>query len=388
MNKNMNLKAFEMPDDILTDDAFDYPEGAKPVAAPLFQTSLFTFPDVESLEKAINDETEHYLYSRGNNPTVKLVEAKIAALEGGEQAKLLSSGAAAIASAILSSVRQGDHIVCSNEAYSWARYISSSYLERFGVTVSFVDASDTAAVEQAINKRTKVLYLESPSSLFLRIQDLRTLSKLAQSYGITTIVDNTWATPLYQNPLKMGIDLVVHSASKYLGGHSDLVGGVVVGSAEKISHLFKSEYLPIGQVPDPFQAWLIQRGMRTLHLRVAHHYQAALKVCDYLYNHSKVLEINYPMHHESPWFDLASKQMSGGSGLLSIRLKATDREKIQKAVNGLSRFRIGVSWGGYESLVFPMLVSKGGDPSMLRLHIGLESVESLINDLDKMLYGI
>ena len=378
------MKETAYPADILTDDAFDYPDCEKPVAAPLFQTSLFVFPRVEDLENAIADEASSFLYSRGNNPTVRLVEERVAALEGAEQAKLLSSGAAAIASSILSCVKQGDHIICSDEAYTWARYISSTYLERFGVTVTFVDATDISAVERAITDRTKVLYLESPSSLFLRIQDLGALADLAKSHGITTIVDNTWATPLYQNPLKMGIDLVVHSASKYLGGHSDIVGGVVAGSAERIQHIFNSEFLPIGQVPDPHQAWLIQRGMRTLHIRLAHHYASALKVCDFLYDHSKVAEVNYPMHPKSPWYDLACRQMSGGSGLLSLRLKSDDRERIFNAVNGFKRFRIGVSWGGYESLVYPAGVGKGGDPSVLRLNIGLESLETLIEDIDRI----
>ena len=379
----MDLNGLPLPEDILTDDRFDYPDWARPVSAPLYQTSLFTYPTVEALEKAVADEAASFLYSRGNNPTVKLVEERVAALEGGERAKLLSSGASAIAAAILSNVKQGDHIVCSNEAYSWARYICGTYLERFGITATFVDASDTGAVERAITEKTKVLYLESPSSLFLRVQDLRSLAELARVRDITTIVDNTWATPLFQNPLEMGIDLVVHSASKYLGGHSDLVGGVVIGSAERILRLFKSEFLPMGQVPDPFQAWLIQRGMRTLHLRVAQHYKSALEMCDFLYAHGKVAEVNYPMHRNSPWYKLASRQMSGGTGLLSVRLKSKDRGKIFEAVNRLSRFRIGVSWGGYESLVFPLGVSEGGDPSLLRLNLGLESISSLIDDIDQ-----
>jgi len=376
------------PENILTDDTYDFPATERPVAAPLYQTSLFSFPDAESLERAMLDETANCLYSRGNNPTVNLVEKRIAALEGGEQAKLLSSGASAIAAAILSCVRQGDHIVCANEAYGWARYISGTYLERFGVTATFVDASDPQAVEGAITDKTRVLYLESPSSLMLRVQDLRALAQLAKARGITTIADNTWATPLYQNPLKMGIDLVVHSVSKYLGGHSDLVGGVVIGSAERIQHLFRTEFLPIGQVPDPFQAWLIQRGMRTLHLRLAQHYKAALQVCDFLYGHGKVAEVNYPMHPASPWYELASAQMTGGSGLLSLRMKSDNKEKIFQAVNSLSHFRIGVSWGGYESLVFPAAAGKGGDPSLIRLHIGLESVESLIKDLDRAFQSV
>ncbi|NCC14648.1 MAG: aminotransferase class I/II-fold pyridoxal phosphate-dependent enzyme, partial [Spirochaetia bacterium] len=348
--------------DIVTDDTYEFLQVERPVAAPLYQTSLFTFPTVQALRQALSDELSTHLYSRGNNPTVELVEQRIAALERGERAKLFSAGVAAIASSILSCVGQGDHIVCSSDAYTWAKYISNIYLKRFGVTTTFVDATNIEEVERAIQPNTKVLYLESPGTLYLRVQDLLSLAKLAQSHGITTIVDNTWATPLYQNPLAMGIDLVVHSASKYLGGHSDIIGGVVVGSNALVEKIIRTEFLPIGHVPDPFQAWLIQRGMRTLHVRLPYHYQSALTVCDYLYDHPAVQQVFYPMHPKSPDYQLASSQMKGGCGLLSLKLKSTDRSSIEEAVNSLKAFRIGVSWGGYESLVFPPLATKDGDP--------------------------
>jgi len=369
--------------DILTDDRYSFSDNERPVSAPLYQTSLFTFPNVESLREAIKDESLTHLYTRGNNPTVELVELRIAKLEGGEQAKLFSSGVAAIASSILSFVQQGDHIVCANDAYTWAKYICGTYLARFGVTVTFVDATDVKAVERAVQKNTKVLYLESPGSLLLRVQDLRALAALAKVHGIRTVVDNTWATPLYQNPLAFGIDLVVHSASKYLGGHSDVIGGAVIGSHELVERIFKTEFLPIGHVPDPFQAWLIQRGMRTMHVRLPYHYASALSVCDYLYGNEKIAEVYYPMHPKSEWHGLASSQMSGGSGLLSLKVKSTDVAGIQRAVDRLKAFRIGVSWGGYESLVFPSLVTRDGDPSIMRLHVGLEKTETLIRDLDQ-----
>ncbi len=369
--------------DILTDDTYSFSAVERPVAAPLYQTSLFTFPNVEALRGAIRDESSTHLYTRGNNPTVELVEDRLAKLEGGERAKLFSSGAAAIAASILSCVKQGDHIVCANDAYTWAKYISGTYLERFGVTVTFVDATSLDEVERAIRPNTRVLYLESPGTLLLRVQDLRALAGLAKARGITTIVDNTWATPLYQNPLSFGIDLVLHSASKYLGGHSDVIGGAVVGNSERMEKIFKTEFLPIGHVPDPFQAWLIQRGMRTLHVRLPYHYASALAVCDYLYDSPKIACVNYPMHPKSEWYALASSQMSGGCGLLSVKVKSRDAAKIEQAVDRLKFFRIGVSWGGYESLVFPSLVGKDGDPSVLRLHVGLEESETLIEDLDR-----
>lgn len=369
--------------DIVTHDRFEYPELEKPTSVPLFQTSLFTFPDVASLRDALADERSTHLYSRGNNPTVEAVEEKIAALERGECAKLFSSGVAAIASAILSNVRSGDHIVIAHDSYTWARYISTTYLERFGVEATQVDATDVGAVERAIKPNTRVLYLESPGSLHLRVQDLPALAALAKGRAITTIVDNTWATPLYQNPLSFGIDLVVHSASKYLGGHSDVIGGVVIGTKERIDHIFRTEFLPIGHVPDPFQAWLIHRGMRTLHVRLAYHYQSALTLCDFLDSHPAVERLYYPMYPKSDEYALASSQMRGGSGLLSLRLKSRDRAKIEEAVNTFEHFRIGVSWGGYESLVFAPVATATGDPSMLRLHAGLEDPQTLIDDLDR-----
>lgn len=371
-----------LPADIVTSDDYEFSQPERPVSAPLYQTSLFTYPTVEALRDGIKDEYSTHLYSRGNNPTVEQVEGRIARLEKGEKAKLFSAGVSAIAATILSNVKAGDHIICSNEAYTWAKYISSTYLGRFGVSVSFVDTTDYDAVVSAIRHDTKLLYLESPSSSFLRVTDLPAMAKLAKQHDITTIVDNTWATPLYQNPLEMGIDLVVHSASKYLGGHSDIVGGCAIGDVKRMETIFKTEFLPMGTVPDPFQAWLIQRGMRTLHVRVPYHYHAALEVCDFLYDHPKVEQVNYPMHPRNEWYHLASSQMSGGSGLLSLRLRERDPEKVANAVNHLEMFRIGVSWGGYESLVFPSLVS-GGDPSMLRLHVGLEDTSSLLADLEQ-----
>ena len=368
--------------DILTDDTYEFPLLERPVSAPIYQTSLFTFPSVQDLRKALEDELATHLYSRGNNPTVELVQQRIAALEGGERAKLFSSGVAAIASSILSCVKEGDHIICCNDAYTWAKYICTTYLKRFGVSATFVDAHNLLEVEQAVKSNTKVLYLESPGTLYMKVQNLRMLANLAKTHKITTIVDNTWATPLYQNPLSMGIDLVVHSASKYLGGHSDIIGGAVVGNKSMVEHITRSEFLPIGHVPDPLQAWLIQRGMRTLHVRLAYHYQSALRVCDYLYEHPSIEEVFYPMHPRSPEYALASSQMSGGSGLLAFKVKSRNREKIESMVNALTKFRIGVSWGGYESLVFPVLATKEGDVSTIRLHIGLEDTQTLLDDLD------
>ncbi|WP_428769463.1 aminotransferase class I/II-fold pyridoxal phosphate-dependent enzyme [Treponema sp. HNW] len=372
-------------EDIITDDDFSFPSMERPVSMPLFQNSLFCFNSTDDLQKAIGNEFCSHLYSRGNNPTVEQVEKRIAMAEKGERAKLFASGVAAISAAVLSQVKSGDHIICSDCAYSWTKYMCSVYLQRFNVSVTFVNTRDIDAVKKAVCKNTKVLYIESPGSLFMSVSDIKALVEICKNNSIFSIIDNTWATPVFQNPLTLGMDAVVHSASKYLGGHSDIVGGCVISNTKTIEHIFKTEFLPTGAVPDPFQAWLIQRGMRTLKIRLDYHHKAALAVCDYLYTKNEVEKIYYPMHPKSPDYNLASSQMSGGCGLLSIKLKTGDEEKIKKAVDGLKMFRIGVSWGGYESLVLPLLATNG-DPSLLRLHIGLENTDSLIEDLDKALF--
>lgn len=367
---------------VLTKDE-PYKGTSSPMAPPIYQTSLFTFPDVKSIENAMEDELNSNLYSRGNNPTVQEVEKKVAFLEKADKAKLMSAGVSAIAASIMGFVKHGDHIICTNDSYGWAQYICGTYLSRFGVEVSFIDGCNLEELKKTIRRNTKLIYLESPSSITFRVLDLRKIATIAQDNNLKTVIDNTWATPLFQNPIEFGIDLVVHSASKYLGGHSDIIGGIVVGSNADISHIFNTEFLPLGTVPDPFQAWLILRGMRTLRVRLAEHHKTAMHITDFLNEHKAVERVFYPMHPSHDQYELAKEQMSGGPGLLSIKLKDKDPSHISTMVESLKNFHIGVSWGGYESLVFPVLATKKGDPSMVRLHLGLEEPELLIADLDQ-----
>lgn len=365
-----------------------YAGTSSPMAPPIYQTSLFTFPDVKSIEDAMADELNSNLYTRGNNPTVQEVEKKVAFLEKTDKAKLMSAGVSAIAASIMGFVKQGDHIICTNDSYGWAQYICSTYLSRFGVEVSFIDGCNLEELKNSIRPNTKLIYLESPSSITFRVLDLRKIAAIAQDNDLKTIIDNTWATPLYQNPIEFGIDLVVHSASKYLGGHSDIIGGIVAGNSADIDHIFNTEFLPLGTVPDPFQAWLILRGMRTLRVRLAEHHSTALKLTDFLNNHKAVEKVFYPMHPSHDQYELAREQMSGGPGLLSIKMADKDPSHITAMVESLKNFHIGVSWGGYESLVFPVLATKKGDPSMVRLHLGLEEPELLMEDLDQAFHQL
>ncbi len=365
------------------------------VAPPIFQTSIFCFDSYEAFHEALMKESEHYIYTRGNNPTVNLCEQKIAALEHTERAKLLSSGVAGISTAVMSLMQQGDHAVCIRSAYSWARYMFNTYLARFGIETTFVEGNTIEEFEQAIRPNTKVIYLESPATFTFTLQPLRQVAELAKKHGIKTIIDNTWATPLFQNPADMGIDLVVHSASKYLGGNSDVVGGVVCGSDEDIIRIFNTEFMMQGQVPDPFSAWLILRNLRTLHLRMPVHYRNALGLAEWLEARDDVECVNYPLLPSFPQYELAKEQMRGGSGLFSFRLKTRDLEKVKAVTNRLKYFKLAVSWGGYESLFEPTaLVYKNDEEipddriSLIRVHAGLEDLDLLKNDLGQALDSV
>lgn len=358
------------------------------VSPPIFQTSIFSFDSFESFQAALANEAEHFLYSRGNNPTVNLCEQKLAALEHAERAKLVSSGVAAISCAIMAFLQQGDHAVCVRSAYDWTGYILRTYLSRFGIEVTFVDGGTIEEFEQAIKPNTKLIYLESPATFTFTLQPLKQVVELARAYHLKTIIDNTWATPIFQNPIDLGIDLVVHSASKYLGGHSDLIAGVICGSNEDVTRIFNTEFLPMGPAPDPYMAWLILRGIRTLHLRMPVHYRNALGLAEFLEKRDDVESVNYPLLPSFPQYQLAREQLRGGSGLFSFRLKTRDREKVKQVTNAVRYFKRAVSWGGYESLFFPSLVKFADDApvpdervSLIRVHAGLEDLEMLKADL-------
>lgn len=358
------------------------------VVPPIIQSSIFCFNSFEQFRDAVADEAHHYIYSRGNNPTVDLCEKKIAALEHGERAKLVSSGVAAIFSAVTPWLMSGDHVVCIQDCYAWTRYIFTEYLSRFGVTVTFVEGCNIEDFENAIKPNTKLIYLESPATFTFKLQPLEMVAKFAKKHSIKTVIDNTWSTPLFQNPLDFGIDLVVHSTTKYFGGNSDLVGGVVVGNNEDITNIFNKQFLPTGPVPDPFMAWLILRNLRNLAVRMPVHYKNALGLAEWLENKEEVESVLYPLLPSFPQYELAKKQLRGGSGLFSVRLKTRILDKVIKFTNHLKYFKIACSWGGYESLIDPSGINyPKGTPipddrvSLIRFHAGLEDLDLLKEDL-------
>ncbi|MDN5341446.1 MAG: hypothetical protein PWP28_321 [Oceanotoga sp.] len=365
----------------------DFPFGA--VNPPIYQTSIFCYKNFQDFKKAISDEPNNYIYSRGNNPTVNLLEEKIAKLEHGERAKLVSSGISAITNSILSFLKSGDHIVCVKDSYSWTKNLLEKYLPRFGVTHTYVEGTNTQEIIDAVKENTKIIYLESPTTFTFKLQNLKEISDFAKSKNIKTIIDNTWATPIYQNPIDYGIDIVVHSASKYLGGNSDVVAGIIIGKEQDIRHIFQTEFQNIGTVPDPFMAWLILRGIRTLHIRLEKHYENALKIMNFLKQHPKIENVLYPFDPDFPQYELAKKQMKGGSGLMSFKLKTNKIEKVIEFTNRINYFKRAVSWGGYESLIMPYAVTTDNISQellpLIRIHIGLEDPQLLINDLDEAL---
>ncbi|MEW6467748.1 MAG: aminotransferase class I/II-fold pyridoxal phosphate-dependent enzyme [Bacteroidota bacterium] len=363
------------------------------VAPPLFQTSNFCFPDVKTMREKLCREMENPFYTRGYNPTVAALRKKLAALEGAEDALVFASGSGAIASAVMSVVKGGDHVICVQKPYSWTGNLLSKYLVRYGVEHSFIDGGATENFSKAIKPNTRLIYLESPNSLTFELQDIEAVARLAKAKGIVTMIDNSYNTPVNQNPIKMGVDLVLHSASKYLNGHSDVVAGVVCSTRERILKMMSEEYMTLGGIISPHDAWLMMRGLRTLELRVNRSAESAKKVADFLASHPKVEKLLYPFAKDNPQLELAKKQMKQGGGLLTILLKAKGEAEIERFCDSLQMFLLATSWGGHESLCFPMCAlaqsrsfeSKPMPWNMVRLYIGLEDPQALIADLEQAL---
>ena len=362
------------------------------VAPPIFQTTNFCFKTVAEMRQKLTKELETPFYTRGYNPTVATLRKKLAALEKTEDALVFSSGSAAVAAAVMSVVKAGDHVVCVQKPYSWTNNLLTKYLAKYGVTHTFVSGGEAADFEKAIQPNTKLIYLESPNSLTFEMQNITEIAALAKRKNITTIVDNSYNSPINQNPATMGIDLVVHSGTKYINGHSDVVCGVVCGSHERIMKMMAEEYMTIGSCISAHDAGLILRGLRTIELRVNQSATSAKKVSDFLENHPKIKQLNYPFASKNPQLELAKKQMKQGGGLLSIVIDAKDEAGIERFCDNLKRFVMATSWGGYESLLFPLCAlaaSKSFENplpwNMVRLYIGLEDADLLIEDLKQAL---
>lgn len=360
------------------------------VSPPIILSSNFCFNSVEDMRGKLKYELETPFYTRGFNPTVGILRQKIAALEGTEDALVFASGSGAIAAAVMSSIKGGEHAVCVAKPYSWTNNLLSKYLAKYGVEVTFVEGGRAEDFEKAIQPNTKLIYLESPNSLTFELQDISAICSMAKKRDITTILDNSYNSPLNQQPHSMGVDIVVHSATKYLNGHSDIVAGVVASSKVRIMKMLAEEYMTIGAIISAHDAWLMIRGLRTLELRVNRSSSTAQYLAEWLEQHPKVDKINYPYLKSNPSFELAKKQMKQGGGLISVQLKAKDIATVEVFCNSLQTFLLATSWGGHESLCFPTCAliqsasfSKPLPFNLIRLYIGLEDPAYLKADLEK-----
>jgi cystathionine beta-lyase/cystathionine gamma-synthase len=381
---------------ILNELAEDRENYFNAVSPPIMQTSNFAFKKVEDLQKAFEDEMGGYLYSRGLNPTVEILRKKLAALDGAEDCLVFNSGAAAIFAGILANVKGGDHIVSVKTPYTWAQRMFDVVLPRFGVSTTYIDGTKIENWQSATQANTTFYYLESPNSWDFDLQDIRAVAAVARSRHIISFIDNSYCTPIHQNVIEMGIDLAMQTATKYIGGHSDTLGGVLSGSHSMIKKIFDSEYLNIGSGIQPFNAWLLIRGLRTLAIRLERINRSTHQLVQYLKQHPNTESIIFPFDESFPQYLLAKQQMKDAGGLLTFILKTRKREDIIRFCESLKHFMMAVSWGGHESLVLPKCASirsadfepANAEHRSIRMYVGLEDPAYLISDLDQAMAAL
>lgn len=388
----------DMNEDLLslthTGDEYDKYLGA--VVPPVFLNSLHVFKTYEEYSNVDVFQEDNYIYGRDSNPTVHIVERKIAALEHGARAVVFSSGMAAASSAIMATCKAGSHIICLRDVYQPVkRFLNNVCIPNLNMTVTYLTGLDLQELEDAIRPETSLIILESPATFVFTVVDLRAIAQIAKRHGVKTYIDNTYCTPLYQKPLDFGIDISMHTLSKYLGGHSDIIGGVIVSKDEDLMRKCMSQMREwFGGILGPMEAWLVMRGMRTLDARLSRHQETAMKVAQFLEDHPKVKKVNYTGLASHPQHDLIAKQQTGHSGLMSLELNASPEDAV-KFINNLRLFGKGCSWGGFESLALTPLYKCDDEElrfldmtesrGLIRLHCGLEGAENLIEDLSQAL---
>lgn len=374
--------------------------GTGALSTPIYQTSTFCFETVEEGMAKFSKQIPGYVYSRGGNPTNRALELKIAAIEKAEDCVCTASGMGAIGAVMVGLLRTGDHVLCDDTVYGGTSFVMRTNLEQFGIDVTFVDSSDPGTVEAAINERTKLIYFETPTNPTMKVTDIRKIADLVHPHGIKLVVDNTFAPPPIQYPIDLGADLVVHSITKYINGHGDVIGGAVAGSAELVA-LVKGKGVGriCGTPPAPFNSYLALRGMKTLAMRVERHCENALKVAEYMETVPLVKAVHYPGLKSHPFHELATRQMNGMyTGMLAFELQddihgMSSFEAGKKFVNALKIPAIAVSLGDPDTLVqHPASMTHAGVPKeareasgivdgLIRLSVGLEDAEDLIADL-------
>ncbi|MGB8113786.1 MAG: aminotransferase class I/II-fold pyridoxal phosphate-dependent enzyme [Candidatus Sulfotelmatobacter sp.] len=366
-----------------------------PLSTPICQTSTFEVTDNEEQLRATN--TDHF-YTRYGNPTNTVAEKTIARLEGMDAALTFASGMGAITTTIMALLKNGDHVVAQRDIYGGANKFLSQWLPKMGIETTFVDTTQYEQHERAIRANTKLLYLESPTNPTLRVVDFKRVASLAKQHGILSMIDSTFGTPMNQHPAEYGIDLVMHSGTKYLAGHSDLICGVVAGRQELIEKIWATR-TTLGNCMDPHASWMLVRGLKTLAVRVAQQNENAGRVADFLSEHAKVRSVNYPFLKCHPQYDIARQQMSGGGGMVSFEVDGTG-EDARRVSEDMRLFTLAPSLGSVESLVsLPVMTSHAMIPAeerakmgvteqLIRLSVGIENVDDLIADLEHALQAV
>ena len=370
--------------------ASDLRKKNRPLSTPTYQTSTFEVTDSEQQVRATHTDM---FYTRYGNPTHTVVENAVAELEGADAALLFASGMTAITTSILSLLKAGEHIVSQRDIYGGVNKFFTHWLPKLGIETTLVDSTDYAQHDRAMRPNTKVLYLESPTNPTLRVIDLKKVSAIAKQHHLISVIDSTFATPINQRPTEFGIDLVLHSGTKYFGGHSDLICGIAVGRRDLIDKIHETR-TTLGGNMDPHAAWLLLRGMKTLAVRVQRQNESALRIAQFLVKHPQVRRVNYPFLESGPQYALATEQMTGGGGVLSFELDGTADETL-RFTEALRLFTLAPSLGGVDSLVTVAVLTShamisaedrkkmGVTGQLIRLSVGIESADDLIADLEK-----
>jgi len=366
---------------------------ADSLTTPIIQTSTFTFRNSKHIEDYTRKGKEHFEYGRYGNPTVKIAEKRLANLEGAEDCVVFSSGMSAITTTILTLIQSGDHIVITDDSYKKTLEFCRFYLKQFGVECTIVPFGDYEVLEKAIKKNTRFIFSESPTNPYLNIFDLFKIKHIADKHNVLTLIDSTFATPLNQRPIEFGMDLVLQSATKYLGGHNDILAGAVLGKKELIEKI-RNMHKSMGGLIDPHCCYLLLRGLKTFPLRVKKQNETALKVAEFLKNHPRVKKIYYPFLKSHPHYAVAKEQMAGGGGVVTFEIKG-NLNTAKRFLDALKLCYIGPSLGGVETLItHPALVSYydctrkeryelGITDTLFRLAVGIEDVEDIIADLER-----
>lgn len=379
--------------------AGDYHDAMGSAVTPIYQTSTFAFRNAKHGADLFAGREKGFIYTRIGNPTISALEDKLAELENGCGGIALASGMAAVTTAYMTFLGQGEHVVCTSAIYGPSRGVLESHFSRFGVEATFVDTSDIESIEKAFKPNTKLLYLETPANPTITLTDIRKASAVAHKHGIVVVVDNTFSSPYLQKPLDLGADVVLHSLTKFINGHADIVGGALIAKDPEVYQKLRKTMTMMGGNMDPHQAYMVIRGVKTLSLRVERAQENAMKVADFLENHPKVQWVKYPGLKSFNQYNLAKEQMKGPGAMISFGLKGGYDAGVT-LMNNVHLALLAVSLGGVESLIqHPASMTHAGiskeareeahiTDGLVRFSVGIENAEDIIDDLDHALAKI